>query len=620
MRVSRFSIIGLLSLSLSIGGIGMIAAPATALADRPACFDGIDNDTDGRIDYPTDFDCSSIDDTSEWPDTGVFVSVTDGKDTIAPNGTLVYQIRIRQEREAVKLVNLSAMLPPQLGITYVSDDGIAMEGAAVWRNVAVFKGHERSFYVHANVAPNASAGLLLVARVVADSATATDTTMIKTQGNEQYAKNSLVVKVTDNRERVMPREVLTYIVTVHNPENVAATVHVRSTIPEALIVSGPSSPIAETIGKELVWRDVTIQPKQTKVFTITATVHSMVPNAYPIQLTVKAGSIAGFDRSTVGNGQVTQTILGSSLTDNRTIASRGMLLTYTLHIDNHSGWLDTNAAVNAAIPQYTEFVNASEGGYWDGKNVRWPGLFVAPGGTRDLLFTVRVRSDAPDGMNLAATSYVQGMISRDQTRVSGANVSNQWYPVNNGQAYNYHHAASGYVSGVAVEKSADKSNVRPGDNVTFDIRVRNTSSQTIQNIVIEDAFLQEQMHIPNPGNAEYRGDRLNWYIDTLRPGELRTFVYTGHINENLPRGTTVVNEARAYIGNSPVGIPTAVSNVGVFLPRTGANDRYLGPLEDTSRFLTPVTAAGRSSLLAIAMSIVGLGAVSAVALKKSNLL
>ncbi len=616
MRVLRPSLLGFLTLTLTVGMSGMLVAPQKALADRPACFDGIDNDNDGRIDYPTDFDCESIDDTSEWPDTGVFVSITDGKDKTAPSSTLVYQIRIRQEREAVKLVNLSVVLPPQLGITYVSDDGTSINGAAVWRNVAVFKGNERSFYVHAQVAPNAAPGLLLVARAVADTATATDTTMINKDSTGPYPQNQLVVNVTDGQDHVMPRQILNYTVTVQNPENTAATVDVRSTIPDALIVSGPSSPIAELIGKELVWRAVTFQPRETKVFTITATVHSMAPNGYPIQLVVKAGKIAGYDRSTVGNGQITQTILGSYITDNRTIATRGMLLNYVVHIDNQSGWLDTNASVNAAIPQYSEFVGATEGGYWDGKNVRWPGLFVAPGGTRDLLFTVRVRSDAPDGTTLSATSYVQGTISRDDTRVSGTSVTNnQWYPVYGSQAYGYHHAAPD--AGVSVRKTVNKSRVRAGDDVTFTLTVRNSSNTDAHNIVLEDAFLPEQLSVMDAGGAQVNGDRLNWYIGDLRSGQARTFVYTAHVNDFVPQGTSIVNEARAYVGSNPAPVvPVAVSDVAVFMPRTGANDRFLSPLEDTSRFLSPIGSSSRGAVLAGILSVMGLVTIGAVAMKK----
>ena len=75
-----------LALALPLGG-GLLTIPV-AHADYAQCSDGIDNDSDGQIDYPEDANCESIYDNSEWADNGVFVTVSDERDEIAPGASV----------------------------------------------------------------------------------------------------------------------------------------------------------------------------------------------------------------------------------------------------------------------------------------------------------------------------------------------------------------------------------------------------------------------------------------------------------------------------------------------------------------------------------------------------
>src|SRR5438067_1404698 len=106
-----------------------------AHADYPQCSDGIDNDHDGRIDYPEDPDCTSMNDDSESHDPGVFVTVTDGRDTVMPGGVLIYQITLKQQRSDVELVDVSFHVPAQNSIESASDDGSISNAGVVWRKV-----------------------------------------------------------------------------------------------------------------------------------------------------------------------------------------------------------------------------------------------------------------------------------------------------------------------------------------------------------------------------------------------------------------------------------------------------------------------------------------------------
>jgi hypothetical protein len=385
----------------------------------PQCSDGIDNDGDSFIDYPEDQNCTTINDISESPDEGVFVTLTDGHDRVSPGEALTYVITLKQQRDPVKLVDVSFHVPAQNAISSTSDGGAIQNGTIFWNKVAVFKDSIRTLTVHVAVSPTVTPGQLLVSQVRVADRTATDTTMVNNLPIP-YPQNQLVVAVSDHRDNALPGDMLDYIVSVRNPEKNAATVHVRVKIPAALHVVDSQG--ATFVNDEIVWMNVTINPGQERVMSFRAQVDSRLPNRYPIQVVARAGNVVGYDRTISGSAGGAYNLF-ASITDNQVRASRGDLLTYWIHVDNTSGRLDTDANITASLPQYAEFVSANEGGNWDGKNVRWMHMQVAPGSSRDLSYTIRVRGDAPDGTSLRATATVQGATVSDTTQVGGGVLS-----------------------------------------------------------------------------------------------------------------------------------------------------------------------------------------------------
>jgi uncharacterized repeat protein (TIGR01451 family) len=542
-----------LALTLLLTG-GVPAVARAAIADFPQCSDGVDNDNDGRVDYPVDNDCVSIDDDNESIDTGVFVTVSDNRDQVNPGDAVVYNITLKQERDNVKLIDVALHLPAQSSIVYVSDAGTIVNGSAFWPKVAVFKGYTRTISVHVVTSPYVQDGQLLVARVTADAVQATDTTRAVRSNNIPYVQNQLIVSITDNRQNALPTDTLDYVISVRNPESRGTVVDVRAGIPIALSVLD-ATPSAEGFNRDLIWRAVPFAPNEEKIFSFRARVDSRVYNHYPIQVVARAGNVVAYDRTIVGSVDGGPYSLFSSITDGEQTARRGDLLTYVIHIDNISGRLDTNASVDASLPIHSEFVYADEGGRWDGKNVRWLNLQVAPGGSRDLRFTVRVRSDAPDGFDLRATSYVQGYTATDVTlvddnRPATGSSTYSTYPGPRGTGkYPFwppvHNAAG---SPLSVTKTVDKTEASAGDIVTYVITVQNNTGTDLQNVLVTDNFNASQVTIRSRGTGTIDGDRIVWTIATLKDGENRTFTYTGKLSSNLQAGTLVVNTARAVSG------------------------------------------------------------------------
>jgi len=614
MRTSAFSraLSLLIALSLLLP-LGEAFSVETALASHSQCSNGMDDDRDDKTDFPRDGECDSLDDDNEAPNEGVFVAVTDNRDSVSAGGALIYVITLKQQREPVKLVDVALHVPAQNSVVSVSDDGTLQDGGVRWRKVAVFNGNTRRLSVQVVVSPHAPKEHLLIARVLANGSEATDTTIVSGRPIP-YVENQLHVSVTDHRDNAGPGDILDYVIVVRNPEPNGIVTPLRVKLPIALrLIDAPG---ADVVSDELIWRNVTLGPRDERVFAFRASVDSRVPNRYPIQVVARAGNIVGVDRTVTGGRPYS---LFSSITDNRDSADRGDLLTYVIRIDNTSGRLDPHANIDAAIPQYSEFVSATEGGVRDRENIRWLDMVVAPNGSRDLEFTVRVRSDAPDGTLLRATAFVQGEVSSDVTQVTGG--------------------LSGYRSGglyagpLEVEKTSDRLSATAGSSLSYIVTVRNSNDREIRNIAVNDTFDPSEFTVTDPGAGDLQSGRIAWHIDSLQPGENRSFRYRGRLSRSLRPGYAVQNTARAF--SAEVGyVPTVGSTVDVgytspyddgssspyssgeyryddydysSLPQTGIED-FFGPIENTRQFLTPLHAAAEGNAMPMLLWIVVIAA------------
>ncbi|NOS67448.1 MAG: hypothetical protein HOO67_03745, partial [Candidatus Peribacteraceae bacterium] len=114
----------LIALSLLLPMGGAFSVQSAHAFEYSQCGNGFDDDRDGKTDYPRDPECDSLDDNTEAPNEGVFVTVTDNRETVSAGDALTYVITLKQQRETVKLVDVSLHVPAQHQVVSVSDDGI----------------------------------------------------------------------------------------------------------------------------------------------------------------------------------------------------------------------------------------------------------------------------------------------------------------------------------------------------------------------------------------------------------------------------------------------------------------------------------------------------------------
>jgi hypothetical protein len=154
---------------------------------------------------------------------------------------------------------------------------------------------------------------------------------------------------------------------------------------------------------------------------------------------------------------------------------------------------------------------------------------------------------------------------------------------------------------VGVFLQSDRSEVMPGDDVRYWIRIRNLSNKPLPTWQIAFFFDRATMLIADAGGARGAGDHLVWNVPALSPNADWTETVVVHIYKNAQTGIMVRTYA-SMIWDGTIS-PACSENDLVIIKRppvTGADDDLFGPVEDTSRFLTPMPTSGGfwASLLA----------------------
>ncbi len=535
----------------------------STLAARTECSDGIDNDGNGFVDYPPDAGCTSIDDNYEGTTSnGNFITVTDERDTVQPSGALVYVITLKQQRETARNVNVTLDLPFQANITSASDGGSVGTDRVTWTNVSVYQNATRVLTVNVNVRPDAKAGQYLVARARAGGSESIDTTLV--QGYIAPEGNLYNLSLTDGREYVQPGQESTYTVSVRNTSSNPQTSDVKLALPfETYFIS--ASDDARKDSYTLTWRNITLQPNEQRSFTATVQIDPLSRRNILLRAKAFVGTVIAIDQTVSSVNGLPSDAISASITDNRKTAKVGEVLNYIVKVTNNSDVVATNVSVDAGLPLYGEFVGATEGGYWDGSNVRWLILQVAPHDTRTLEFGVRVRSDAPIGTVQNVSVSADGSVSRDFTTI--------------GLVADVNGGVSQGEENVLFRKSADRGEAVPGGEIRYTLFVRNTLDHAITDATILDRYDSEFMSLAtyeNPENlASQSQGEMTWIVPVLQPGESWVTTYVLSVAKDAPNAVELNNVASLRgTGLESVSLTSRVitSQSGVLrdFPATGA--------------------------------------------------
>lgn len=553
-----------LMLVLSIGFTGLFSLTSElTLANHSQCSDGLDNDSDGRTDYPQDDDCQNLDDDFEGIGlSGNFITVTDGHDKVSQGQAVVYVITLKQQRDTARNVNVSFHLPHQANVVSASDGGAVIDNSTVrWTNVSIYKNVTRTLTVNVNIDPDAPVGQYLVARTLVEGAEATDTSLVENYSPQ--SQDGFRISVTDGREFVLPETNLTYTARVRNTTSQSVTTDVRAAMPYTSSFLS-SSPGGVRDSYNVTWKKQSFAPGEEKIYSYTVQVDRDAVDRTVIRSRVYAGTVNGLDETVVRIG-LPYGAVTASITDNRNTAEIGQILTYVIKVKNDSDVVATQVAVDANMPTYGEFVSATEGGISDGNNVRWLIVQIAPHDVRTLSYSVRVRSDAPLDSILTAGAVADGANGHhvlDKTKV--VLESNEVGLV---------------AKSVLFRKSADRSEAVPGGKIRYTLFIRNTLDTVISDATILDRYDNRYLSLESADNRQFlienEEGRMVWKVPVLKPGESWSTTYVLSVSADAPTGLPLDNVATLR-GHDVSGVSltervsTNTSGVLGDFPETGA--------------------------------------------------
>lgn len=597
----------LVALVLVLGGGSATLLSGVTDAAIAQCGDGFDNDSDGRIDYPSDPDCADSSDNDEHTVAGsVFVSITDGKDRTAPGNSGIYAVTLSSNDNFTQTVTVIAAFPSEFGILSATNAG-AINGSSVrWTNVSVSRNSPVTFTVQGTVSPRATDGNTLVARVTAGNREATDTTLIRStvlNANEP----AFDISISDGETSVLPSEDLDYVVRVKNTEGVSMTADVRVSLSPFLAFVDPEGETDHTSSR-ILWAGQNFGPDEERTYRFSGRAVERARRNEVIRISASAGGAVDTDSTTI-RSSITPHNLDIGISDGLAAASWGDVITYQVRIDNPEDGTVTDAYVSAALPIYGEFVAANDGGIRDGSNVRWTSLEIPANGSRTVAFSVRIRSDAPLGTELVASAAVDGITdfdrttvvekravqtpvssvrSRRSTRTSGGTVVqpvsvSSATPRSSTKAV-YRPATTAYAAAVTakpsqsvlLQKTSDRKVVLAGGTVRYRVIVNNVTGSPLSGLTLTDRFNGDQLDVADAGGAAKVLDgSLEWNVPTLQPGDSWSASYALKAGASLASGTVLQNLAAINgAGLDAVALDKRISGTKVSvvtsLPSTGA--------------------------------------------------
>ena len=92
---------------------------------------------------------------------------------------------------------------------------------------------------------------------------------------------------------------------------------------------------------------------------------------------------------------------------------------------------------------------------------------------------------------------------------------------------------------LSVEKTADKTTVKPGDTVTYTLVVTNNTGKDLQNITVSEELNANLTLVSATGDGTYENNV--WTIATLANGNTATLTITATVNADAADGTTIAN-------------------------------------------------------------------------------
>ena len=205
-------------------------------------------------------------------------------------------------------------------------------------------------------------------------------------------------------------------------------------------------------------------------------------------------------------------------TDNQSQAAPGDTLTYQITVRNTGTLDETDITVIDHIPTHTTFVSAGNGGTRNGNNVEWT-FDLKAGDSMTLTMLVQIDDSASNNTQVFNQACIDGGPCDDDTTVVLRDTPT-----------------------LSIDKTVNRSIAKPGDELTYTIRVTNTSSTDATDVFVEDTIPSDTDYVSASSGNLRSGDTVRWNFD-LAAGQTRTFTLRVSVESSADDGDTIRNTA-----------------------------------------------------------------------------
>ncbi|RFM29403.1 DUF7507 domain-containing protein [Chitinophaga silvisoli] len=250
----------------------------------------------------------------------------------------------------------------------------------------------------------------------------------------------------------------------------------------------------------------------------------------------------------------------ASYTGTRVIA--GQTIDYTIHLRNTGNVVITNAKISDIIPANTIFKTADEGISPDAAGkLTWTIPSIAAGTTITRNFSVTVANDLTGVTNITNTGNV------DNGDGTGDHPTTPPDPLNPNEPHS-NPDPNDPSTDVPVDDGGPKSlswkstefadTAKPGDEIIYQIHVRNTGHVTLTNVIVSDIIPAYTTFVEADENiSPDAAGKLTWTIPTIPVGSadvIRNFKV--RVVNDLTGATSIINTAAVNNGDGTGDHPT----------------------------------------------------------------
>jgi len=222
---------------------------------------------------------------------------------------------------------------------------------------------------------------------------------------------------------------------------------------------------------------------------------------------------------------------------------------YEIRVRNNTNQSQT-FDLTAFLDRDTDFVDANGGGDERNGRVEWNNVYIGANDTKVLDLTVETDRNLNDGDSVRLRVETDCDSDSVDVDINGDKIAR-------GEA------------NLTIDKSVDRNEALPGDVLSYTLTVRNTGSDSVSSVVVDDVHTSNNLTIFSAPGGTISGNAIHWNLGTMSRGAVRILHYTASVSLDAQNGDMIPNTATVRAPGQYASDSELVRVIRT-LPQTGA--------------------------------------------------